>query len=245
MLYDVPRRIFDRGLTMQTTMHDSAELAVDRVLCGVREGASSMSGTACAYHARVTRNDQKSARRRGTNGFTLVELMVVVAIIGVLAALGIVGYKKYTRAAAAAEVKAVIQSIRVSEEAIKAETFQYRGCSTSLTNWYPGTPNDKKRNWDNAQTGNAVHDCWMELNVTTDGPVKFGYAVMAGIAPQPNAIPTISYCKNWDAAHSTVNGPWFVVQAAGDQDVDGVLSRWAASSISGDICMDLAQGDDE
>jgi len=230
---------------MRTKMNVLAELTMDRDVCLRWTVVPSTPGTARAYHAHVTRNEQKSARPRGTNGFTLVELMVVVAIVGVLAALGLVGFRKYMRAAAASEVKTVVQSIRVSEEAIKAETFQYRGCSTSLTNWYPGTPNDKKRHWDNGQTGNAVHDCWIELNVTTDGPVRFGYAVVAGIAPQPDAIPTISYCTNWAAAHATVNGPWFVVQAAGDQNADGVMSLWAASSISGDICNDPVHGDDE
>ena len=171
--------------------------------------------------------------------------MIVVAMVGVLAAIGIVGFRKYMKSAAAAEVKAVIQSIRVSEEAIKAETFQYRGCSTSLTNWYPATPNDKKRNWDNGQTGNAVHDCWVELNVQTDGPVRFGYAVMAGIAPQPNAVPNITYCGNWAGLHGAINGPWFVVQAAGDQDADGILSLFASSSATSQICVEPRNGDDE
>ncbi|MDI3283379.1 prepilin-type N-terminal cleavage/methylation domain-containing protein [Polyangium sp. 15x6] len=182
------------------------------------------------------------AKRRG---FTLTELMIVVAMIGVLAAIAMVGYRRYIRGAAASEVKAVVSGIRISEEAYKAETFQYLGCSSSLTNWYPATPNDKKRNWDNGQTGNPEHDCWMQLNVTTDGPVRFGYAVVAGIAPQPDAVPTVAYCQNWAAVHATVNGPWFVVQAAGDQDHDEVLSLFASSSLTGELCVDPKNGDDE
>jgi type IV pilus assembly protein PilA len=179
------------------------------------------------------------------HGFTLVELMVVVAMIGVLATIATISYRKIMRSAAASEVRAVVQGIRVSEEAYKSETFQYKGCSASLTDWYPAAPNDRKRNWDNGKTGEAVHDCFAELNVHTDGPVRFGYAVTAGIAPQPNAIPDITYCSGWAAAHATVTGPWFVVQAAGDQDVDGVLSLFASSSLSGEICVEPTNGDDE
>ncbi len=202
-------------------------------------------GTAPAYRARVTQNGQKAASARDARGFTLIELMIVVAMVGVLAAIGIVGFRKYMKSAAAAEVKAVIQGIRVSEEAVKSETFQYRGCSTNLTNWYPATPNEKKRNWDNGQTGNLEHDCWVELNVQTDGPVKFGYAVVAGIAPTPNAVPLINYCGNWSVLHGTINGPWFVVQAAGDQDADGRLSLFASSSATNQICVEPTNGDDE
>lgn len=221
------------------------KLSADPVFRWQSMKGESKPGTACAYPARVTLNGQKTTRGRGTQGFTLVELMIVIAMVGVLAAIGIFGFRKYLRAAAAAEVKAVMQGIRVAEEAIKAETFQYKNCSTSLTSWYPGVPNDKKRHWDNGQAGTPEHDCWMELNVTTDGPVRFGYAVMAGIGPQPDPVPNIPYCGNWAATHAVVNGPWFVVQAAGDQNNDGVLSLFASSSATNEICVEPNHGEDE
>jgi len=204
-----------------------------------------MAGMLPALRVEAMRRDTRRGRKKATRrGFTLAELMIVVAMIGVLAAIAMVGYRKYMRSAATAEVKTVVQGIRISEEAYRAETLQYLGCSTNLTDWYPGTPGEKKRPWDNAQTGNAKHDCFMSLNVQTDGPVRFGYAVMAGIAPTDK--PTdVTYCSGWATAQATVVGPWFVVQAGGDQDGNGILSRFASSSLSGEICIDKAVGEEE
>ncbi|UQA54903.1 type IV pilin protein [Polyangium aurulentum] len=182
---------------------------------------------------------QSRAKRRG---FTLTELMIVVAMIGILATLAIVGYQRYLRSAGSAEVKAVMQGIRIAEEAYKSETFQYKDCSDSLTDWYPYSPSDKKSDWDNSN--HKRYKDWKELNVITDGPVKFGYAVVAGVAPDV-AVSNVAYCGNWASAHSNIEGPWFVVSAGGDQDADGIQSRFAASSRTGQICVDKSVSDDE
>ncbi|MDC0747064.1 type IV pilin protein [Polyangium mundeleinium] len=230
---------------MNENAGESRRFEVDRSF--LREGreARIAGGTGHALTMDTMQFGERPRSYAKRRGFTLAELMIVVAMIGVLAAIGMVGYRRYMRGAAASEVKAVVSGIRIAEEAYKAETFQYLGCSTSLTAWYPDTPNDKKRNWDNGKTGEAIHDCFMQLNVTTDGPVRFGYAVVAGIAPQPNAVPLITYCQNWKAAHDTINGPWFIVQAAGNQDADLDFSLFASSSLSGEICVDPKNGDDE
>jgi type IV pilus assembly protein PilA len=229
---------------MKLDMHQFAELALDREVCVQWSARQTGLGTTRALTACVTQTSQRSTLKRGTSGFTLVELMIVIAMVGVLAALGVFGFSRYLRAAGAAEVKAVVQGIRVSEEAVRAETFQYLGCSATPTSWYPGAPNKTKRHWDNG-VNNAEHDCWMRLNVTTDGPVRFGYAVVAGIAPQPNPVQNIGYCTNWAAAHANIDGPWYIVQAAGDQNGDGVMSLFAASSLNGTICVDPTNGEAE
>ena len=61
---------------------------------------------------------------KGQKGFTLIELMIVVAIIGILAAIAIPNFLQYQMKSRQSEAKTNLQAIKTSEIAFQAE----RGC---------------------------------------------------------------------------------------------------------------------
>ena len=63
--------------------------------------------------------------RRKETGFTLIELMIVVAIIGILAAIAIPNFMNYQCKAKQSEAKSNLGNIRTAEEAYYAEKNSY------------------------------------------------------------------------------------------------------------------------
>lgn len=149
-------------------------------------------------------------RRSAQRGFTLVELMAVVAIVGVLSAIAIVGYKRYIDAAKVGEATQMAQSIRSAEEAFRSETMTYLDVSTAYHPRNSGF-DSAKMSW---VTNTDDYPKWKTLGVTTDGPVRFGYKVNAGAAGTP--VSTTIDMPNYKFPTADQPAPWYVIQAKGN-----------------------------
>jgi type IV pilus assembly protein PilA len=78
-------------------------------------------------------------KHRNQKGFTLIELMIVVAIIGILAAIAIPQFAAYRERAFIASMKGDLNSVRTSEEAYYADNNVYLAvASTNTPTTIPG-----------------------------------------------------------------------------------------------------------
>ncbi|MDP6541089.1 MAG: prepilin-type N-terminal cleavage/methylation domain-containing protein, partial [Planctomycetota bacterium] len=89
---------------------------------------------------------RKLLKRQG--GFTLIELMIVVAIIGILAAIAIPNFLRFQLRSKTSEARTNLAGIRTAEESYFAEYGQYvaqatgtpaGGGGNTKTTWASGT----------------------------------------------------------------------------------------------------------
>ncbi|MDP8261076.1 MAG: prepilin-type N-terminal cleavage/methylation domain-containing protein [Candidatus Kappaea frigidicola] len=103
-------------------------------------------------------------RRRG---FTLIEMMIVVAIIALLATIAIPNYINFQLRAKTSEAKSSLGAIRTCEEAYKAENDVYLACGAN-----PATvPAGVKATWVSTSAG------WTDIGFEPKGLIYYQYAV--------------------------------------------------------------------
>jgi prepilin-type N-terminal cleavage/methylation domain-containing protein len=174
-----------------------------------------------------------SRRRFEQHGFTLIELLTVVAIVGVLATLGLVAYRKFINSSKSTEAVYMVGSIRAAQESYRAETLTYCNASVGFVNYYPGAPlGNKKQSWD--ATSHADYANWRQLGARADSGVYYGYLTSAGVAGATIPALHVANKPTWP----TPNEPWYIIEAKGDVDGNGVYSWAAGSSFTGEIYLE-------
>jgi type IV pilus assembly protein PilA len=173
---------------------------------------------------------------RTTAGFTLVELMVVVAILGVLATVAIVSFRKYTLRAHVSEAYGLLGMIRMRQESYRSEFSQY--CDVSSPS-HTGADGSIGSSWPTSPPGRTPVDWyaslpveWTQLGIRPSGLVYYRYDTVAG---NPGITPSILGSNlNYGAGGSNQDA-WWAAHAYGDLDGDGLKSTFEATSLNNTI----------
>ncbi|MDW8361337.1 MAG: prepilin-type N-terminal cleavage/methylation domain-containing protein [Myxococcales bacterium] len=160
-----------------------------------------------------------------TRGFTLIELMIVVAIVGVLAAIAIPTFRSYLYRSKVSEAMSFLGEIKQRQEAYRAEFGTYASApapGTAFSTYTPAAvPMGTAAAW-------VATPAWLQLGASPDGDVYFQYATISGPpGTTPAGIPGF-----------TGNDFWFVGRARGDLDGDGNIFFLESYSAADHIYLD-------
>ncbi|MBN2493558.1 MAG: prepilin-type N-terminal cleavage/methylation domain-containing protein [Deltaproteobacteria bacterium] len=186
----------------------------------------------------------RRVEREPSRGFTLVELMVVVAIVGILAAVAIPSFLGYIKDARLSEAIENVQSIMVAEQAYYNNHHQY----TTALGWCPPTLPASilaKTAYETQLWPNCGAD-WNSFGWAPERPVAFRYRVFTSydangnpafhptgaVLPQPAGMSGafgVNWAEHLASTDADADGvfdemmPWVVVEAEGDTDYDEAL----------------------
>ncbi|WP_106394133.1 type IV pilin protein [Enhygromyxa salina] len=204
----------------------------------------------------------RAARQRG---FTLVELLTVVAILGIMATLALVGYTKNVRNARRTEVIGDLSNLSLRENGLMSVRGHYASTSTSEDDTYPVAPNELQNKdgaiqWDISQPGYTLDAVAIGTPYFQAGGLEHGYDAM-GFMPEgghswcvygvisgdgtngefgdePPALPLAAEVfPNGAQLDRFYARDWFYAFAKCDFDRDGTYWEFTTAHFSTDVSM--------
>ena len=160
--------------------------------------------------------------KKREGGFTLIELMIVVAIIGILAAIAIPNFLRYQARSRQSEAKTNLGAIFVAETSFFGEQNQY-GTFGQIGYGLAGATNRYTYRVGAAAGGASSMTVGVDL-ISTAAPVagNFGPAVCAGVVNEGITLAA--------AGPPPVAGG-FTATAAAQLDNDTALDQWFVNDI--------------
>jgi len=155
---------------------------------------------------------------RRSRGFTLIELMIVVAIIGVLAAVAIPSFINYQLSSKRTEAVANLAALAKSQKSYFAEFNEFVGVDTEPASTLSVNPSSVKRSKAPLATAFA------EVGWVPDGDVFFDYDTTTPTAPGTGTCTCVEAC--------------FTATAYGNLDDDATMSAmiYAHPDALGNYC---------